>query len=68
MKFNNFKDMLKYIVIVANSVFFIWILFNGVKENFYSSTVEKFSYCCLMILLVLNSYLIIKFSENNHIR
>ncbi|NUM31225.1 MAG: hypothetical protein HUU47_02740 [Bacteroidetes bacterium] len=65
MKINNFRDLLKYLVIAGNTVFIIIILINGIKGNFNSSPIEKFSNCCLLIILVLNSYLILKFSERN---
>lgn len=64
MKIKNFRDLLKYLVIAGNTVFIIITLVSGIKGNFNSAPIEKFSNCCLMVILVLNSYLILKFSEN----
>ncbi len=51
-------DLFRYIAVVGNIVFILWILFNGINEGFSGTMYEKASYIGLLILLALNSILI----------
>jgi hypothetical protein len=60
-------DFIKKIAIVANLVFVLWILYNGINEGFKASLVEKFSYLALILLLVMNTFLLLRSKKNNKI-
>jgi hypothetical protein len=62
------KDLKKYLTILAlagNIVFILWITYNGIKEGFEGSLVEKASYIGLMGLLAINSFLLFGRSNEN---
>jgi hypothetical protein len=52
------SQLLKTLVIAGNIVFVLWILFNGMNENWAGTTPEKVSYSSLVVLLILNAYLL----------
>lgn len=56
--------MLKSLVIAANILFILWILFNGMNENWSSTPVEKVSYSSLVVLLIVNAYLLSRSRES----
>jgi hypothetical protein len=50
--------MLRFIAIVGNVLYFLWILYNGISEGFANiGTVQGVSYIGLMVLLILNIFL-----------
>jgi len=51
---------LRFIVIVVNIIFVLWILSNGINEGFKGTPLEIGSYIGLMILLILNAFLLYK--------
>ncbi len=51
---------LKYAATVGNVVLMVWILFNGVNEEFKAPLAEKFYYIGVMTILAINSILLIK--------
>lgn len=54
------KKMLVYAAIAANYLLIAWILYNGLRENFSGTNVEKASYIALMLLLLTNALLLLK--------
>jgi hypothetical protein len=57
---NNSKiyKVLRYIAIVGNGVYFLWILYNGISEVFANiGTVQAVSLIGLMVLLIFNIFL-----------
>lgn len=64
MSIRSIKKPLRLVLLLGNTLFILWVLINGVKENFKGTEIEKLSYCLLLILLVLNSYFILKYSES----
>ena len=61
------QDFIRKIVIIANLVFVLWILYNGINEGFKASLVEKFSYLALILLLVMNTFLLLRSKKNNEV-
>ena len=61
------QDVIRKIVIIANLVFVLWILYNGINEGFKASLVEKFSYLALILLLVMNTFLLLRSKKNNEV-
>jgi hypothetical protein len=55
-----FIRLLTLMAIAGNSFFILWILYNGLAENFQGTTVEKISYVTLLLLLAVNSILQIR--------
>jgi hypothetical protein len=49
----------KYAAITGNSLFVLWILYNGINEGFRGTTLEIISYIGLLALLTVNSFIII---------
>ena len=54
------QDVIRKIVIIVNLVFVLWILYNGINEGFKATPVEKFSYLALILLLVMNTFLLLR--------
>lgn len=52
-------ELLSLAAIAGNILFVLWILYNGINEDFQGTTVEKFSYVSLMGLLAVNASLLI---------
>jgi hypothetical protein len=50
----------RWVAVAGNVIFVLWILYNGVNENFRGTPLEIVSYIGLMILLLLNTFLIIR--------
>ena len=55
-----FTDLFSWLVIAANVLFVLWILYNGISEGFRGTRVEQFSYLALMGLLAANAILLIR--------
>ncbi len=55
-----FFDLLSWAAIIANLLFVMWILYNGINENFQGTVIEKISYITLMGLLSVNAFLLIR--------
>jgi hypothetical protein len=53
-------EMLSFLAIAGNILFVLWILYNGINENFQGTTIEKISYVTLMGLLTVNAFLLIQ--------
>jgi len=60
----SFIKLLSFLAISGNIIFVLWILFNGINENFEGTAIEKISYISLMLLLCLNSILLIRKIRN----
>jgi len=58
MENSKIYKLLRYIAIAGNISFILWILRNGINEEFSGTIVQKVSYVALLILLVLNIVLI----------
>jgi hypothetical protein len=62
------KEIKKIITMLAaagNIMFILWILYNGINENFQAKLLEKISYIGLMGLLAVNSFLLLSKKENS---
>ena len=57
---NPFSGLLTLAAISGNTLFILWILYNGINENFEGTLLEKISYISLMILLALNTILLLR--------
>ncbi len=60
MKNNYFEKMLLFSAIAGNMLFVLWILINGINESFKGTKIEVFSYITLMVLLIVNTFLLIR--------
>ena len=49
-----FYKPLRYLAILGNVLFILWITFNGIDEGFSGTIYQKLSYIGLVSLLVLN--------------
>ena len=62
-----FTALLSVAAIAGDILFVLWILYNGINEDFQGTTVEKFSYVTLMGLLAVNApYLFITATVRNN--
>ena len=53
--------LLKYLALVGNSIYILWILYNGIDEGFRAiRTVEAVALSGLVVLLILNIILLRK--------
>ena len=50
--------LLKYLAIIGNVLFILWMTYNGIDERFQGSPMQIYSYIGLTILLLLNIFLI----------
>jgi len=55
-----FWKYLRYILILGNILFILWIIRNGINEGFSGSIVSKVSYISLVILLGFNAVFIFR--------
>jgi hypothetical protein len=53
-------ELISWAAIAGNILFVLWILYNGINENFKGTTIEKISYITLMGLLAVNAFLLIR--------
>jgi len=51
-------ETLRYIAILGNLVYILWILYNGINEGFNATPVQVISYIGILLLLILDSVLI----------
>ena len=51
-------DLISFLAIAGNILFVLWILYNGIKEHFQGTVIEKISYITLMALLAVNAFLL----------
>jgi len=49
---------LKYLVIIGNLIFILWITYNGIDEGFKGTIYQKISYISLITFLFLDIYLL----------
>jgi len=56
MENSELYKLCRYLAIAGNIMFFLWILYNGVNENFQGTPLEIISYIGLMILLLVNAF------------
>lgn len=52
------RTLLRYITLIGNGLFVLWILFNGMDSGWSATPVQLASYVGLVILLALNTYLV----------
>jgi len=57
---SEFTALVKKLAIAGNLIFILWILYNGINENFEGTMPEKVSYITLMGLLAANSFFLMK--------
>ena len=57
---HNAVKFLKLIALFGNILFILWVSYNAIDEGFGGTGPEKASYVGLMILLILNSWLILR--------
>ncbi len=57
---SSFTGILSLAAIVGNILFVLWILYNGINEDFQGTTIEKVSYISLMGLMAVNAFLLIR--------
>lgn len=56
----NLTELLSWAAISGNILFILWILYNGINEDFQGTLPEKISYIGLIGLLVTNSFLVLR--------
>jgi len=60
MRNNQFLYLLRYCAIAGNILFLLWITYNGITEGFQGTIYQKLSYAGLSVLLLLNSYFLLR--------
>ncbi len=50
----NFYKLLRYVAILGDVLFILWISFNAIDEGFKGTIYQKVSYIGLVSLLILN--------------
>ena len=58
------KRAMTWLALAGNSVFIVWVLYNGIDEGFRGTPAQIASWLLLTALLVLDSALIV--SRRNH--
>jgi hypothetical protein len=53
-----FAFYLRYLALTGNTLFILWILFNGMNEGWRATPYQLVSYIALVFLLLLNSALL----------
>ena len=53
------KSILTVLAVAGNTLFFLWILYNGINEHFEGTVYQKISYFGMMGLLTVNTILIL---------
>ncbi len=56
----NLIPVLKLLAILGNILFILWMTYNGIDEGFRGTIYQVMSYIGLTVLLILNSYLILR--------
>jgi len=57
-KISEINNILRYLAIIGNVTFVLWILYNCYNEGFVAIPLEKISYIGLIVLLVINTMLL----------
>lgn len=57
---SKFISQIRPLIIAANILFVLWIVFNGIDSGFQGTIFEKLSFISLIVLLLLNSYILVK--------
>ena len=53
------KQIIKYIAIIVNALYFLWIIYNAIDEGFkFPGAVQFASYIGMLALLILNIFLL----------
>jgi len=60
MKNIGIYKLFKYVAVVGNALFILWVTYNGIDEGFSGTLVQKASYVSLMLLLTLDTVLILR--------
>ena len=60
-------ELLSWAAIAGNILFMLWILYNGINENFQATLLEKISYFGLIGLLAVNTVLLLRTCRKNGI-
>jgi len=59
--------IISFAAVAGNILFLLWILYNGINENFTGTTMEIISYITLMVLLAADQLLeTTSYNLNNH--
>jgi hypothetical protein len=58
MKDNAFFQLLRYLALIGNILFILWMTYNGIDEGFSGTIYQKLSYIGLTGLLIVESVLI----------
>jgi len=60
---SGFIGLLSAGAVIMNILFVMWILYNGINEDFQGTPIEKGSYLALMLLLATNTFLLLRKSK-----
>lgn len=60
MKDSPFFALLTFAAVLGNALFILWMLYNGIDEGFRATPYQLMSYIGLTVLLLLNSFLILR--------
>jgi hypothetical protein len=52
--------VIRYTAIAGNIVFALWVVYNGINEDFRGTRLEVVSYVGLVVLLLLNTVLLVR--------
>ena len=58
------RNLISLIAISGNILFILWVLYNGINEDFAGTMFERISYISLMGLLATNAILLIGNRKN----
>ena len=58
-----FHDLLRYTAVAGNGLFILWMLYNGADEGWQATPYQMLSYIGLTVLLLLNTYLVLRRSR-----
>ncbi len=61
------RNLISLIAISGNILFILWVLYNGINEDFAGTMFERISYISLMGLLATNAILLIGNRKNKKI-
>lgn len=54
-----FFNLFRVIAVLGNTIFILWIIYNGIDEGFFGALVQMVSYLALTFLLMLNIVLLL---------
>jgi hypothetical protein len=52
--------LLTFVAVAGNALFILWMLYNGMDEGWRATPYQLLSYAGLSLLLVLNTYLLLR--------